>query len=170
MQVHPKGSSMEISSLFAFDTMAGRGVDTAVLLALASLVWWLARRRAERFRATADRGGRANAVLTRSELGSELGTTGSFVQFSARTCATCPQVHRLLAELAAGEAGVVHVELMAQEHMDLVRRLAVFRTPTVLLLDGSGAVRARMSGTLTRASAFAALDALTPAAPRSIDA
>jgi len=160
---------MEVPSLFAFDTLAGRATDVAVLLVLASLAWWIVRRRTARFRA-AGGGQRPSARLTSSDLATELGEVASFVQFSAQTCATCPQVHRLLGELAATEPGVAHVDLAVEEHMDLVRRFSVFRTPTVLLLDGTGTVRARMSGTLTRASALAALGELTPRVPRSIDA
>jgi len=161
---------MQVPSPFELDTLAGRAADIAVLLVLASLTWWIVRRRAARFRPDADGEQRPRARLTRSELATELGAVASFVQFSAQTCATCPQVHRLLGELAATEPGVVHVDLAVEDHMDLVRRFSVFRTPTVLLLDSTGAVRARMSGTLTRASALAALGELTPHPSRSIDA
>ncbi|QTE30890.1 TlpA family protein disulfide reductase [Pengzhenrongella sicca] len=156
-----------LSSLFTTDTLAGRALWVALLLGAASAVWWLVRRRAERFTPTtpAPAGGGAEPALTAAELGADLGRAGTFVQFSAQTCATCPQVHRLLTSIAATEPGVAHVELAAEERMDLVRRFAVFRTPTVLLLDGRGVVRARMSGALTRAHAVAALRDLAPQGP-----
>jgi hypothetical protein len=87
----------------------------------------------------------------------------------AVTCATCPQVRRVLTDLATSEAGVVHVDLLSEEHMDLVRRFSVYRTPTVLLLDPQGAVASRTSGPLTPARAVAALAELSHDTTRSID-
>lgn len=142
--------------------LAGRAAGVALLLAVASTVWVLTRRRAGEFRSLRRRDDPDLPVVTGADLRSERGTVATFVQFSAATCATCPQVFRLLADITATLPGVEHVEITAEDRMDLVRRFSVFRTPTVLLLDHRGAVRSRMSGTLTRESATAALAALTP--------
>jgi hypothetical protein len=155
--------------------LAVRAALIVVLLAAASGAWWVARRRAARFRPLQHRsvpGRPATQVLTltSADLTHELGARGTFVQFSSATCATCPQVRRVLAELAAAEPGVVHVDLASEDHMDLVRRFSVYRTPTVLLLDRDGAVRSRTSGPLTPARALAALGEITNGSPRSIDA
>jgi thiol-disulfide isomerase/thioredoxin len=149
--------------------LGGRAALVAVLLGAVSLAWALARRRAARFRPVV-RPATENAALTSADVGAELGTRATFVQFSARTCASCPQVRRVLASLAATEPGVVHVDLAAEDRMDLVRRFSVFRTPTVLLLDPAGEVRSRTSGPLTPDRALAALAHLTTDATRSIDA
>jgi thiol-disulfide isomerase/thioredoxin len=155
--------------------LAVRAALIVVLLAAASGAWWVARRRAARFRPLQHSSvpGRPQAqvlTLTSADLSHELGARGTFVQFSSATCATCPQVRRVLAELAAAEPGVVHVDLASEDHMDLVRRFSVYRTPTVLLLDPDGAVRSRTSGPLTPARALAALGEITRDSPRSIDA
>lgn len=156
--------------------VAGRAGLVLVLLATASAAWWIARRRAARFRPTrALRGAvgapgsdhRPEAALTGTELGAGLGSRATFVQFSAQTCASCPQVRRVLTSLAKSEPGVVHIDLDAEAHMDLVRKFSVFRTPTVLLLDAGGDVRARTSGPLTIDRALAALAALPAPALRS---
>jgi hypothetical protein len=104
--------------------LAVRAAGIVVLLAAASGAWWVARRRAARFRPLQHRSvpGRPQAqvlTLTSAELSHELGARGTFVQFSSATCATCPQVRRVLAELAAAEPGVVHVDLASEDHMDL---------------------------------------------------
>jgi hypothetical protein len=155
--------------------LAVRGALIVVLLAAASGAWWVARRRAARFRPLQHSSvpGRPQAqvlTLTSADLSHEMGARGTFVQFSSATCATCPQVRRVLAELAAADPGVVHVDLASEDHMDLVRRFSVYRTPTVLLLDPDGAVRSRTSGPLTPARALAALGEITADSPRSIDA
>jgi thioredoxin-related protein len=55
--------------------------------------------------------------------------------------------------------GVRHVEIDAESHLDLVRRLDVRRTPTVLVLDGQGRVVRRASGQPRPADVIAALGA-----------
>ncbi len=176
MAVHTGVLSSGFISL-APDAGSGLAVRAAlivVLLAAASGAWWVASRRAARFRPHNDHvlPGRAPAqadTMTSSDLSRELGARGTFVQFSSATCATCPQVRRVLTELTAAQPGVVHVELQSEDHMDLVRRFSVFRTPTVLLLHPDGAIHSRTSGPLTPPRALAALAQLSLATPRSIN-
>ena len=158
--------------------LAGRAGLVALLLLTASAGWWVARRRAAQFRPLTARHPHGTSLeslaLTGAEVGQALGTRATFVQFSSATCASCPQVRRVLGDLAAAEPGVVHVDLGAEDHMDLVRRFKVFRTPTVLLLDAAGTVRSRTSGPLTPERARAALLQLdpvpaSPLATRSLD-
>ena len=146
----------------------GLGARTAfiiILLATASGAWWVARRRASRFRPPPGQPPHVRAAakaltLTSADLSHELGARGTFVQFSSATCATCPQVRRSLAEIAVSEPGVEHVDLASEDHMDLVRRFSIYRTPTVLLLDSAGAIHSRASGPLTPTRALAALNQL----------
>jgi len=154
--------------------LAVRAALIVVLLAAASGAWWVASRRAARFRPPKDHllPGRPAAPvegLTVTDLSRDLGPRGTFVQFSSATCATCPQVRRVLTELVATQPGVVHVELQSEDHMDLVRRFSVFRTPTVLLLHPDGAIHSRTSGPLTPTRALAALAQLSHATPRSVN-
>lgn len=97
-------------------------------------------------------------TLTADDLGVPLGGRATFVQLSSATCAPCRSTAVVLRALAADGTGVAHVELPAQERLDLVRRFDVRRTPTVLVLDRAGAVRGQLSGATTRAQALAALD------------
>jgi hypothetical protein len=57
--------------------------------------------------------------------------------------------------------GVAHVEIDAESHLELVRRLNVLRTPTVFVLDGSGAIVRRGSGLPRKADIVAALGETT---------
>ena len=83
------------------------------------------------------------------------------MQFSAEVCAPCRATARVLAEVTAGLSGVEHIELDAATRLDLVNELGITRTPTVLLLDGTGAVRNRIVGAPRKTEVLAALEVLT---------
>ncbi|MBO3083155.1 thioredoxin family protein [Cellulomonas fengjieae] len=95
--------------------------------------------------------------LTPAELGAPLGARATFVQFSSEVCAPCRRTHAVLATLAAENADLSHVEMDVVQHLDLVRRFGIMRTPTTLLLDARGVVVGRMSGATDRRHALAAL-------------
>lgn len=142
-----------------FDDILGRLLLATLLLAAASL-WFVARRRKDGLfgaRPGAATAGGSEPHLSRADLGAALGDRATFVQFSTSTCATCPQVSRTLGDVARRTDGVVHVEVPAEERMDLVRRFGVLRTPTVLLLGPRGEVRARAAGPIDVRRALAAL-------------
>ncbi|WBQ04589.1 TlpA family protein disulfide reductase [Kribbella sp. CA-293567] len=116
-----------------------------------------------RFRGRARRGGavedKSAAVerVSAAELGGELGERATMLQFSSAFCAPCRATRRTLAEVESMVAGVRHVELDAESHLELVRRLDIMRTPTVLVLDASGAIVTRASGQPRKADVIAAL-------------
>ena len=86
------------------------------------------------------------AWLTAADLGQPLGPAATLVQFSSALCAPCRATRVLLAEVAGTADGVRHVEIDVDERMDLVRRLGISRTPTVLVLGPQGQVTCRASG------------------------
>ncbi|MBO9555279.1 thioredoxin family protein [Cellulomonas sp.] len=95
--------------------------------------------------------------LTAAEIGAPLGSRVTFVQMSSAVCTPCRRTHAVLAQVAAEHEGVSHVELDVEEHLDLVRRFHVMRTPTTLLVDAHGVVVGRLSGATDRRHALAAL-------------
>ncbi|MEU0581507.1 thioredoxin family protein [Streptomyces griseoincarnatus] len=94
-----------------------------------------------------------------AELGTQLGERATLVQFSSAFCAPCRATRRVLDEVAAMVPGVTHVEIDAEARLDLVRRLGVERTPTVLVLDADGRVVRRAAGQPRKADVIAALGA-----------
>jgi hypothetical protein len=52
---------------------------------------------------------------------------------------------------------VAHVDIDAESRLDLVRRLGINRTPTVLVLDAEGRIARRASGAPRKADVIAAL-------------
>ena len=85
-------------------------------------------------------------VLTPAELGGELGSRATLVQFSSAFCQPCRAARTVLSRVAETADGVVHIEIDAESRLDLVRRLRVVRTPTTLVLDGTGRVLGRATG------------------------
>ncbi|WP_040163442.1 TlpA family protein disulfide reductase [Microbacterium gorillae] len=85
------------------------------------------------------------------------GSAATLVQFSTRTCATCPGVRRVLGRVADERAGVAVVDVDLTDRLDLADRFHVLQTPTVLLLDAAGVVRARLSGAIPRATVEASI-------------
>jgi thiol-disulfide isomerase/thioredoxin len=95
--------------------------------------------------------------LTQADIGAALGSRATLVQFSSAFCAPCRATRRVLTDVASLMDGVAHVEIDAESHLDLVRRLDVRRTPTTLVLGPDGQVTHRASGQPRKADVIAAL-------------
>lgn len=98
-------------------------------------------------------------VLTTDDLGGALGERATLVHFSSAFCAPCRATRVVLTDVADRVEGVRVVEVDAEAHLELVRRLDVMRTPTVLVLDSRGAIVRRASGLPKRDQVLAALAA-----------
>ncbi|MGN6252648.1 MAG: thioredoxin family protein [Marmoricola sp.] len=101
----------------------------------------------------------AASVLAGTPWSDALGERATLLQFSSAFCAPCRATRRVLEAVAREQGGVAHVEVDAEQHLDLVRRLGVLRTPTTLVLDGSGRELVRAAGAPTKAQVIAALPA-----------
>lgn len=86
------------------------------------------------------------ARLTPDEVGAPLGERATLLQFSSAFCAPCRTTRVVLAQVADAVPGVSHVEIDAESHLDLVRRLDIRRTPTTLVLDAHGREIRRAAG------------------------
>lgn len=145
-------------------------VSTALLIASAVLVLAIAlgllvRRLDGRRRA----GG--TALVSTADLPSGISAPITLVQFSTELCARCPQVRRMLHEIAAS-SGVAQAEIDLTRRSDLATKYHVLQTPTTFLVDASGNVAARWGGVPERASitdAIAALRAATGATRQKQD-
>jgi thiol-disulfide isomerase/thioredoxin len=87
-----------------------------------------------------------SSVLAGADLPHELGERATLLQFSSAFCAPCRATRRVLADVADAVPGVVHVEVDAEHHLELVRRLGILRTPTTLILDANGVEITRAAG------------------------
>ena len=96
------------------------------------------------------------------ELGEAPGERATLVQFSSAFCAPCRATRRTLSEVAAMVQGVTHIEVDAEQHLDLVRRLGILKTPTTLVLDADAVEVKRASGQPRKADVLAALGHALP--------
>ena len=97
------------------------------------------------------------SLLADTPWADQLGERATLLQFSSAFCAPCRVARRVLGEVAEVTPGVVHLEIDAEHHLDVVRRLGILRTPTTLVLDADGAEVTRAAGAPTKPQVHAAL-------------
>jgi len=149
--------------------VTGGLIALTTALVAASALGLMLRRRAGRFRAAQVSpvpDGPDPDVLTEADLGGPLGRQATLVQFSTAFCAPCRPTRQILAQVAGMVDGVTHVEVDAAARLDLVRRLRINSTPTVLVLGPDGAIAKRAVGLPRKADVIAALGTvIQPARP-----
>ena len=103
--------------------------------------------------------------LTPADLRHDLGDRATLVQFSSAFCAPCRGTRQILGDVANLVDGVAYVEIDAESRLDLVRRLNVLSTPTVLVLGPDGTITKQATGQPRKPDVLAALgEVVTPGA------
>lgn len=85
------------------------------------------------------------------------GERATLVQFSSAFCAPCRATRQVLKGAAEQVPGVLHLEIDAEDNLELVRRLGIVKTPTTLVLNSSGQEVVRATGQPRMADVLAAL-------------
>ncbi|NBU32422.1 MAG: thioredoxin [Actinobacteria bacterium] len=99
--------------------------------------------------------------ISESDLGKPLGQRATFIQFSSAFCQPCRATKLLLGSLIQNAEGIGHIEIDAESHLDLVRRLHVTRTPTTLVVDGKGRIVGKAVGVPKKQEVLATIEALS---------
>ncbi|PWN04903.1 thioredoxin [Nocardioides silvaticus] len=134
------------------------GIVVLLLAAVAAVGFGLYRRHVDgRFVARVDAGPTTWDHVVAAAPESRRGERATLVQFSSAFCAPCRTTRVVLGDVAAQEDGVHHLELDAEQHLDLVRTLDVRRTPTTLVLDADGNEVLRAAGAPQKHQVLAAL-------------
>jgi thiol-disulfide isomerase/thioredoxin len=102
------------------------------------------------------------SLLDGSPWAQELGERATLLQFSSAFCAPCRATRRILDDVASTTDGVAHIEVDAEHHLDVVRRLGILRTPTTIVLDHRGAEVTRATGAPTKQQVLVALGRAVP--------
>jgi thiol-disulfide isomerase/thioredoxin len=92
------------------------------------------------------------------------GAKATLLQFSTEVCAPCVPTRRVLGQIADSTDGVSHVDLDLTHRPDIAARFNVLQTPTTLILDRAGVIRARIGGAPRQADVRAALADILAAA------
>lgn len=87
----------------------------------------------------------------------------TLLQFSTEVCAPCVSARAVLGDLADSRDGVAHIDLDVTHEPGLAGRFGVMQTPTILVLDAKGVVRARIGGAPRRDAVQAELDRILAA-------
>ena len=77
---------------------------------------------------------------------SSFGQTATLLQFSTEVCSICASTARLYGELEKSNPGLKHIEVDITHRMDLAAHFSIMQTPTTLILDKHGMVKARIDG------------------------
>ena len=88
----------------------------------------------------------------------------TLLQFSTDVCAPCKTTQTLLSEVAREHANVTHIDLDLTHQPDLASLFRIMQTPTTLILDSRGVVRARIGGAPRRETVRAELKRILIAA------
>ena len=92
-----------------------------------------------------------------------LDARATLLQFSTEVCAPCVPTRRVLSQIAATTDGVSHVDLDLTHRPDIAAQFNVLQTPTTLILDRAGRIRARIGGAPKPADVRAALESVLAA-------
>jgi len=127
-----------------------------IVLTLASAygIWY------QRSRGTVKVKSSTKTAITPSDIGSDLGSRVTLVQFSSAFCTPCRATRALLTDITADLDDVKHIDIDAEKNLDLVRRLDIRSTPTTLVIDKSGVEVGRAVGAPKRAEVLATLSAI----------
>jgi len=102
----------------------------------------------------------SSIAISSQDIGADLGSRVTLVQFSSAFCTPCRATRALLTDITADLSDVKHVDIDAEKNLDLVRRLDIRSTPTTLVLDRSGNEVGRAVGAPKRAEVLATLSAI----------
>ena len=126
------------------------------LLAVASVYGLWDKKRSGKINVKAD----DRHSVSESEIGNSLGEHATILQFSSAFCTPCRATRSTLSSVVSHYPKIKHVEVDAESHLDLVRRLDIRQTPTTLFLNAQGKEIARAVGAPKRDQVVSALNNL----------
>ncbi|MCU1506457.1 MAG: hypothetical protein JWP05_1426 [Microbacteriaceae bacterium] len=138
------------------------------LVALATALGLLWRRTSGRIRSD---GGDTVIDVAGLAVGAVAGRHATLLQFSTEVCAACRTTSVTLKAVAdLANADVTHVDVDVTHRADIASRFNLLQSPTTLILDGRGVIRARIGGAPRAAEVRAELDRIISAGSRSASA
>ncbi len=152
---------MELLALIGQTTRVKSLVPILVILALATVygLWYKGSR--GKIKVTGDAHSAPESALTEEILGSPLGSRATLVQFSSAFCTPCRATRLLLESVVLNMPDVRHLDIDAEAHLDLVRKLNIHSTPTTLILDSRGVEVGRAIGAPSREQVLKSLAAIS---------
>ena len=128
-----------------------------ILIATSGYGFWYQRSRGRVVTASPKAQSEPLRLISSLEIGSELGSRVTLVHFSSAFCSPCRATRALLTDIVADLPDVVHVDIDAESHLELVRKLDIRSTPTTIILDARGLEVGRAVGAPRRDQVIATL-------------
>ena len=97
-------------------------------------------------------------LVTADEVGQELGSVATLLQFSSAFCTQCRATRQVLENVVPSFPGITHIEIDAESHLELVRRLYINQTPTTIFLNSEGQEIGRAVGAPKKSQVVAVLE------------
>jgi thiol-disulfide isomerase/thioredoxin len=133
-------------------------IPLAIVLVLASAFgFWFNASRGRIKGAKQAHGSAVKPALSPLELGVPFGSRVTLLQFSSAFCSPCRATRALIADITADMSDVVHVDMDAESHLDLVNRLHIISTPTTIILNSAGVEVGRAIGAPKRTQVVSAI-------------
>ena len=99
-------------------------------------------------------------MLKESMIEATMGSRVTLVQFSSAFCTPCRATRSLLEDVTADMADVAYLDIDAEAHLELVRRLDIQSTPTTLFVDRDGHEVGRATGAPKRDQVLSAISVI----------
>jgi thiol-disulfide isomerase/thioredoxin len=130
-------------------------IPIAIVLAITSVygIWY------QRSRGVIKAKNKAGTISAEM-IGGALGSRATLVQFSSAFCTPCRATRALLENVVEDLHDVVHIDIDAEDNLELVRELNILSTPTTLILDSKGHEVGRAVGAPKREQVLNALAAI----------
>ena len=122
-----------------------------LLVASAFGFWW----RQNQGRMKSARG--PHNFISKSEIGVELGSRVTIVQFSSAFCSPCKATAAIIQNLVKDMDDVVYVQIQSEQNIPLIEKFDIKSTPTVIFFNGMGMEVGRAIGTPTTDQVLASI-------------
>ena len=96
-------------------------------------------------------------IFNESEIGIDLGSRVTIVQFSSAFCSPCKATAQIIKNLIKDMDDVAYVQIQSEEHIALIEKFDIKSTPTVIFFNGMGMEVGRATGTPTNQQVLAAI-------------
>lgn len=131
----------------AFETKLALIAALLVLSTLLGIYWRASVGRAKRIKSGKQVDLDRLGATKNSQPVTKFGKKATLLQFSSEVCSQCAQTARYFGQLEGAKKDLLHIDVDVTHRMDLAAHFNVFQTPTTLILDANGIVKARIGGT-----------------------
>ena len=98
--------------------------------------------------------------ISQQHINQKFGKKATIVQFSTTFCSECRTAKAIVKDVVKDFKDITYVEVDAESNLDLVRRVDIRSTPTIIFLDCKGFEIARAKGAPKRDQLIKAIKAI----------